>query len=155
MKTILQEKVKIHYSTIIWFTNLFLCLKLWSFPQQKQQWIKNGRNLKRFRRRTWRKSEVNQGWSMKQARRAQKFILPHWRTSVIWRMPNVRQSTNNTKVELYSEVTSWKMILVLVQYPPNKDHQHLKWEPPRSWISSPDCQVAMDKQQTQYQHIPK
>ena len=27
MKTILQEKVKIHYSTTIWFTNLFLCLK--------------------------------------------------------------------------------------------------------------------------------
>ena len=28
MKTILQEKEKIHYSTTIWFTNLFLCLKL-------------------------------------------------------------------------------------------------------------------------------
>ena len=27
MKTILQEKVKIHYSTTIWFTSLFLCLK--------------------------------------------------------------------------------------------------------------------------------
>ena len=28
MKTILQEKVKIHYSTTTWFINLFLCLKL-------------------------------------------------------------------------------------------------------------------------------
>ena len=28
MKTILQEKAKIHYSTTIWFTSLFLCLKL-------------------------------------------------------------------------------------------------------------------------------
>ena len=28
MKTILQEKVNIHYSTTTWFTNLFLCLKL-------------------------------------------------------------------------------------------------------------------------------
>ena len=27
-KTILQEKEKVHYSIIIWFTNLFLCLKL-------------------------------------------------------------------------------------------------------------------------------
>ena len=26
-KTILQEKVRIHYSTTNWFTNLFLCLK--------------------------------------------------------------------------------------------------------------------------------
>ena len=28
IKTILQEKEKIHYSTTIRFTNLFLCLKL-------------------------------------------------------------------------------------------------------------------------------
>ena len=28
IKTILQEKEKIHHSTTIWFTNLFLCLKL-------------------------------------------------------------------------------------------------------------------------------
>ena len=28
IKTILQEKEKIHYSTTIWFTSLFLCLKL-------------------------------------------------------------------------------------------------------------------------------
>ena len=27
-KTILQEKVRIHYSITIWFTSLFLCLKL-------------------------------------------------------------------------------------------------------------------------------
>ena len=27
-KTILQEKVRIHYSITTWFTNLFLCLKL-------------------------------------------------------------------------------------------------------------------------------
>ena len=56
-------------------------------------------------RGTWQKSEVNQRWSMKQGRRAQKFILPHWWTSVIWRMPNWRQSTTkSTKVGLFSEV---------------------------------------------------
>ena len=42
-----------------------------------------------------------------------------------------------------------------MQYSLNKDLQHLKWQPPRSWMSSPDCQVAIDKQQTQYQLIPK
>ena len=31
---------------------------------------------------------------------------------------------------------------VLRSIPLNKDLQHLKWQPPRSWISSPDCQVA-------------
>ena len=29
MKTILHEKVRIHHSITIWFTNLFLCPKLW------------------------------------------------------------------------------------------------------------------------------
>ena len=28
MKTILKEKETIHYSITIWFTNLFLCLKV-------------------------------------------------------------------------------------------------------------------------------
>ena len=52
MKTILQEEGTIHCSITIWFTNLFLCLKPWKYPQQKQQWTKNGRILKRFRRGT-------------------------------------------------------------------------------------------------------
>ena len=43
MKTILQEKETIHYSTTIWFTNLFLCFKLWTFLQQKQRWRRNGK----------------------------------------------------------------------------------------------------------------
>ena len=42
-----------------------------------------------------------------------------------------------------------------MQYSLNKDLQHLKSEHLRSWISSPDYQVAMDKQQTQYLLIPK
>ena len=37
-----------------------------------------------------------------------------------------------------------------MQYSPNKDLQHLKWQQLRSWISFPDFRVAMDKQQTQY-----
>ena len=100
MRTILQEEGTIHYNITIWYTNLFLCLKQWRYRQQKQQWIKNGRNLKRSRRGTEQKSETNQRWSMTQGQRAEKFILPHWWTSVIWRMPNWRQGTTNFKVEL-------------------------------------------------------
>ena len=44
-----------------------------------------GKIGEKFRRGTWRKSEVRKKWSMKQGRRAQKFILPHWWTSVIWK----------------------------------------------------------------------
>ena len=38
------------------------------------------KNWRRFRRGTWRKSEVRNRWSMKQGRRAQKFTLHHWWT---------------------------------------------------------------------------
>ena len=34
-RTILQEKEIIHCSLTIWYTNLFLCLKQWRYPQQK------------------------------------------------------------------------------------------------------------------------
>ena len=150
MRTILQETETIHCNIAVWYTNPFLRLKQWRYPQQKQQWIKNGRNLKRFRRGTWRKSEVEKRWSMTQGRRAKKFILPHWWTYVMWRMPNWRQGTKNTKVELFSEAILWKMILDLMQYLHNKDHQHHRWQQQKSWISYPNCQDAQDKQLTQY-----
>ena len=70
-------------------------------------------------------------------------------------MPNWRQSTKNIKVELYSEATLWKMILDLLQYLQNKDHQHHKWRQQKSWISYPDCQGAQDKQLTQYLLKPR
>ena len=52
IKTILQERKRIHYSTTIWFTNLFLCLKPSKFQQQTQQWTRNGKNWRTFRRGT-------------------------------------------------------------------------------------------------------
>ena len=60
-----------------WYTNLFLCLKQWRYPQQKQQWIKNGGNLKRFRRGTWQKSEKIRGdrWSKDEGHKS-SFCLP-------------------------------------------------------------------------------
>ena len=100
MKTILQEEETILYSITIWFTKLLRCLKLWKFLQQRQQWTWNGKNWRKFRRGTWRKSEVRKKWSMKQGCRAPQFISPY----VIWKMLNWRQSTRNTKVELFSAV---------------------------------------------------
>ena len=73
----IARKERIHYSTTIWFTNLFLCLKLWKFRQQRQQWTRNGKNWRSFRRGTWRKSEVKKKCSMKQERPALQFILLH------------------------------------------------------------------------------
>ena len=53
MRTISQEEGTIHYNVAIWYTNLFPCLKQWRYPQQKQQWIKNWRNLKKIPAWTW------------------------------------------------------------------------------------------------------
>ena len=90
--------------------------------------------------KTWKDSYVGQNKCQKQIwrdwwdkKRRKKYTSLHWWTSVIWRMPSWRQSTKNTKVELYSEATLWKMILALTQYSPSKDHQ-----------------VEQDKPQTQY-----
>ena len=149
-----QEKEAIHCSITIFFTNLFLCLKPWRYPQQKQQWTRNGKNWTRFRRGPWLKSEVNQRWSMKQGRRAQKFILPHWWTCHL-KNAELEAKHKKTKVELYSGAILWKMFLDLMQYLQNKDHQHHKLPQQKSRISYPYCQGAQDKQLTQYTLIPK
>ena len=47
---------------------------------------------------------------------------------------------------MYSEEKLWKMILDLIQYSQNKDHQHLKWRQQKSWTSYRDCQGAQSGQ---------
>ena len=132
-----------HYNLVHKFIPVPQAMKI---PAAKAAVDKEWEILDKIPRGTWRKSEVKKRWSMKQGRRAQKFILPHWWTSVIWGMPNYRQSTKNIKVELYSEAILLKMILDLVRYSLNKDHQHLKGQQQKSWMSYPDCQGVQDKQ---------
>ena len=63
-----------------------------------------------------------------------------WRWCYLKKHPHVfhwgieGKALKNTEGELYSEATLWKMILDLMQYSPNKDHQHLKWQQQKSWI---------------------
>ena len=84
MKTILQEKGENssqHCNLVYKFIPVPQALKN-SFGKSSsgQGMGKIGEN---FRRGTWQKSEVKRRWSMKQGRRAQKFILLHWWTSDI------------------------------------------------------------------------
>ena len=150
MKTILQERETIHCNMKIWFTNLFLWLKPWRFPQQKQQWVKNGKMGKDSGVGQKISQKTNLRWLMKQEKKVEKYTSPEWWTSVIWRVPNWRQSTKNIQVESYSEVTLWKMILDLMQYSLNKVHLRHRGQPQKSWISYPDCQGAQEKQLMQY-----
>ena len=59
------------------------------------------------------------------------------------------------KVDLYFAVILWKTIQVPTQHSRNRDHQHHKWLPRKSWISFRGYQDAQDKQRTQYQLTPR
>ena len=76
MKTILQEEVKIHYSTTIWFTNLFPCLKLWKFLRRKQRWQGMGKIGENFGVGPDKSQKYERGdrWSKNERRKSSCFI---------------------------------------------------------------------------------
>ena len=75
MKIILLEMEWIHWVVTILHTNLFPCLKQWKYQMRQLPWIKNGKNLTRYRHGRWRKSETKKKWSLKQGMRAEQYIL--------------------------------------------------------------------------------
>ena len=88
-------------------------------------------------------------WSMKQGRKAINLILRHWWTFVISRILSWSKKFKSTKAELYSEVKDDSGSYAV------KDHQHLKWQPQKSWTLLQDYQEVQDKQQTQYPLTPE
>ena len=103
MRTISKEKGTIHCSITIWYT-IFPVPQAMKIPAAKTAVDKEWEKLEKIQ--AWDQTKVRneKRWSMKQGRRAQKFILLHWWTSVIWKTLNWRQNTKNTKVELCSAV---------------------------------------------------
>ena len=78
-KTILQQKGDIslqHYNLVHKFIRLPHSQAM-KIPAAKAAVDKKWENRRKFRRGIWRKAEVRKRWSMKQGRRAQKFILHH------------------------------------------------------------------------------
>ena len=55
MKTLSQAKGKFLCCISFWCTNSFPCLKRWKFQMRRQQWIKNGKSLRRFQHGNWKK----------------------------------------------------------------------------------------------------
>ena len=114
----------------------------------------------------WEKLEKIPAWNLTKVR-SKSEVIGEARTkgakvhfALLMDICHLKNAELETKQQKYKgrvvlEVILWKTILDLMQYSLNKVHQHHKWQPPKSWISSPDCQVAMDKQQTQYRLIPK
>ena len=83
-----------HYNLVHKFILIPPALK--KFQQERQQWTRNGKNWRKFRRGTWRVSEVRKRWSMKQGRRAQHMSFEECWTG--------GRTPKSTKVELFSAV---------------------------------------------------
>ena len=153
IKTILQEKETVHCNTTVWYT-YFPMPQAMKIPAAKAAVDKECEKLEKIP--AWdnksQKWERGDRWSKDEGRKS-SFFLTDGHLS-IRRMPNWRQNTKITNVELYSEVILWKTILDLTQYSLNRDHQHHKWQRQKSWISFPGCRVAQDKQLTQCLLIP-
>ena len=84
-----------------------------------------------------------------------------WKESLTWIVPRIRSVRGENSLETVKWRKIWtekcpdpKGVRRITQYSLNKDLQHLKWQRVRSWISFPDCQVAQDKQLTQYLLFP-
>ena len=132
MKTILQEKVKIHYNTTTWFTNLFLCFSSYENSSNKGS---SGQGM-------WKIAE-NIGVEPDK----QKFISHHWWTCVLWKMLNWRQNTKNTKVELYSVVNIEKYDSGSYAVFTEQGSSASQMTAAKIMdIISPDCLVARDQQ---------
>ena len=148
-----RKKRQIHYSITIWFTNSFLCSKPWKSQQHKLRWTRNGKIGQNFGVEPDKSQRLERSdrWSKDDGCKS-SFCITDGHMS----FEKCRNGDKRTKIQRSSCTLWWyckKRFWVFLQYSLNKDLQHLKWQPPKSWISSPDCQVVQDKQQTQYQLI--
>ena len=101
---------------------------------RRRQWKNNRKHWRKYRHGSWQKSETKKKrWSKKQGIRSEKFISRHWCIFVISRIRSWSLNIKSTKAESCSEVTLWRMIQDHTQYSRNKDHQHHKWQPQKSW----------------------
>ena len=90
-----------HYNLV----HKFMCVKRWKYQTQKQQWTKNGKNLRKYSHDSRGKSEIRKKWSMKQGKRAWKFIVRRSWTCVILRIRSWNLNFKIVKVELCAKVT--------------------------------------------------
>ena len=111
-----------------------------TFPAAKAAMDKEWEKLRTFRRGTWRKSEVRKRWSMKQGRRAQKFILPAWWTSVIWHNAELEAKHHKYKgrVVLRGDIVKDDSVCYAV-FTEQGFISITKWQQQKSWISFPGC----------------
>ena len=120
-------------------------------PDAKAAVEKNDKKFEKIP--AWQRTKVRNKKEVIDEARAKgrkQFILRHWWIFVLLRIRSWNHNFRNTKGRLYSEVTFWKMIQDHTQYLLNKDHQHCRWQPQKSWTLFQDNLDIQDKQQRQY-----
>ena len=140
------------YNLVHKFIPMLQALKI---PDAKAAVEKEWENWRKYQHGSWQKSETQKVWSRKQGMRVEKFFLRRYLTLVITRIRSRNQNIRHIKVELYSEVTLWKVIRDHTQNLQSKVHLRHKWRPQKSWTLFQDCQDAQDKQRTQNQLTPR
>ena len=123
MKTKLQEKGFIFCNITIWsqtYSHASSSENTWSKSSSGEKWEKL-ENIS-----AWNLAKVrNTSDVIDEARkRTWKYILRHWRISVISGMLNLRRNTRSINVELYFEVILQKTTQALMQCSQNNDHPH-------------------------------
>ena len=148
--TSLQKGWILWFTTVL-FTSSFRCLKHQENSRRKGTSGERVWNIGENPSTAADESQKQEKkWSREQGIRAEKCTLRHWWISVILRIRSWNLSIKSTQAGSYSEVTLQKMTLVRMQYSLNKDHQHLKWRPQKSWTFYEGFQDVQDRQLMQY-----
>ena len=95
------------------------------FQTQRQQWRKNGENKRKSRHGSWRKSETNMRWSLKQGMKAEKKREPQhqkYEGRVVLRGDIVKDDSGSYGVfteqgSLASQVTASKVMYIISRLP--------------------------------------
>ena len=158
MKTTLQEKVKIHYSTSIWYTNLFPCIKQWRDPHPKaavdKEWEKHEKDSVVGTKQKVRKQIRGDRWSKKRRKESTLRLtdgpLSFEECRIGDKAPKIQRSSC-TPPRRHCE--RWFWILCSIHWTriiSISNDGSKRW-----WRSYPDCQGAQDKQRMQYLLMPR
>ena len=126
MMVLLQGKKLIFTEpTTILYTSLFLSQKQWTCQMRKRQRIQNGKNSRKYRHGSWRKSETKKKgdrWSKERSKNIPLCVINGHLSSQFGVGTNITKKKKQ-RPSGTPKWHCWKMIQDHTQYSLNKDHQ--------------------------------
>ena len=121
--------------------------KQWQYQMQKQQCIKSGKNLKRYRHGSWRMSETKKRWSVKQGEKEKQYTLRRFMD-----ISRIRSQSPN-RVVLRGDIVKYDSGSYAVFTEQGSSASQMMAA--QEMMSLQDYQGAEDKKRTQYQLTPR